>query len=340
MHLKSVLVKDNMPKVERTFSQEVKEEVAINLESATREEIIACVSAFVKQTGSFSFFGGRMVLDIQTSNAVVARKLYQILRQTFSQITIEISVRKMVKLKRQNIYILRIYDTTKQFFEEIDYYYANDQGFSLTIKDEYKQNPALLSYYVQGLFLGAGSINNLHLASYHLELSFTHEAHALDIIQAVATQGIQFKIIKRRKFFVLYLKDSTMIGDLLAFMHANKARFAFEDVRITRDMMNSMNRLINCEVANEQKTQKASAQQIANIAFLRQTLGKDYFHDREAIIVKTRIQNPEASLLELSEHLYEQHNIQMSKSGLNHFFRKIAKQVEEIKKSSETVESE
>jgi len=324
--------------VRRTFSQEVKEEVAIHLDEATFLDMCAFLAGFMRQNGSLTFSYGQMGVDIQIGNAVVARKLYQVIRKFFPQIQIEISVRKMVKLKKQALYILKIKDSSKEFYWQT--YFMNNEGFITSIPLEYCQNDRYLTYYVQGLFLSSGSINNLHLSSYHLEIALSNEEHARDIQTTLLRHDIQLKIVKRRKQFVLYIKDSTMIGDFLAFLRATNARFAFEDIRITRDMMNSMNRLINCEVANEQKSQKAANKQVDNILYIIDKLGMEKFSEKELLVVDARLQFLDVSLVELSEVLYEQHNLQISKSGLNHVFRKFAKEADELRKNALLLEEE
>jgi len=314
-------------KQEYTFSQEIKEEIATALLDVSKQEVCAFLSGFFKQNGSLTFNNGQMGLDVQTANAVVARKVYQVIKRYYASIKVEIVVRRMVKLKKQNIYVLRIFDQTKAFFKQI--YFFDEQGFSFGVPTPYRSGN-LLHYYMQGLFLGSGSINNLQQSNYHLEIACSHEVFTFDVMQCMKPYEIEFKQIKRRNLYVLYLKDSTMIGDFLAFMKANNARFAFEDVRISRDMMNSMNRLINCEVANEQKTLKASEKQIANVILLKKNLGKEYFNEREQKIVALRQLHPEVSLTELSELLYQEYNLQISKSGLNHVFRKFAEKAKQI----------
>lgn len=321
-------------KKEQTFSQRVKEEIAANLNESSFEEATAFLAGFIKQNGSLTFNNMKLGVDVQTANAVVARRVYQLLRKHFSDLTIEIVVRKTVKLKKQTLYVLRIKDEQKLFLKQIHFF--DGSNFLFSIPKEYENNETMLIPYTQGLFLGTGSINNLQLSSYHLEISFAQEEHADDVMAALIPFDILFKKVKRRKAYLLYIKDSTMIGDFLAFVRAIKARFAFEDVRISRDMMNSMNRLINCEVANEQKSQKATEQQINNIEFVQMKLGKDIFNEKEAAIIDMRLLYQDVSLMELAELLSTEKNLQISKSGLNHVFRKIAKQADALRKNEET----
>ena len=315
-------------KNEHTFSQEVKEEIASNLIHANKQEVVAFLSGFFKQTGSLIFAGGQMGLDVQTANAAVARKIYQSIKRHFPSLRIEIVVRRMVKLKKQNIYVLRIFDASKQLFK-LTHFFDDADGFAQGVPELYRAGN-YLHFFLQGIFLGSGSINNLQKTNYHLELVFSEEQYARDIIKCLEPYRIYFKFVMRRKASVLYLKDSTMIGDFLAFLRANNARFHFEDIRISRDMTNSMNRLMNCEIANEQKAMKASEIQIQNILQLEERLGVDYFNDREQIIIEARKTYPEISLAELSDVLLQQYRLQISKSGLNHIFRKFSGQVERL----------
>ena len=145
-------------KNEQTFSKDVKEEVAGDLMSRTLEEVTLFLAGFVQQTGSIVFNNGKMTLDVQTGNAIVARRVYQALRHFYPGIQIEITIRKMIKLKKQAMYVLRITDPTKTFFEDIFYFDAD--GFVQTIPKVAIGNEALFIAYIRGLFLGSGSVNN------------------------------------------------------------------------------------------------------------------------------------------------------------------------------------
>jgi hypothetical protein len=325
-------------KLEHTFSQMVKEEIATLLGKATKAEFTAFLSGFFKQSGSLRLQGGMRGIDVQTANAVVARKVFQEIKRHYPAIQVDIVVRRMVKLKKQNIYVLRISDPQNTLLVATSFFDA-EGGFSFTVPTEYRQGH-LFHNYMQGVFLGRGSVNNLQQTNYHLELSFLQADYGLAVKDCMAHYGINFKQIKRRGAFILYLKDSTMIGDFLAFIKASHARFAFEDVRISRDMMNSMNRLINSEVANEQKAMKASKKQVENIRIIEQYIGLQYFNEREQLVATARIQHPEISLNELSDVLFEEYRMQISKSGLNHVFRKFAAEAEkyDVKKNKSSEE--
>lgn len=316
-------------KNEQTFSKDVKEEIASNFFELTKEEATIFLAGFIRQTGSLVFNNGKMGMDLQTANAIVARRVYQLLRFHFKEIRIEIVVRKMVKLKKQSLYVLKISDDSKQFFEDV--YYFDKDGFDFSIPNICIDNKHLMVGFMQGLFLGSGSVNNLNLQSYHLEISLANEDFGLAIIEEMKKYQLMFKIVKRRKQHILYLKDSTMIGDFLAFMQATNALFAFEDIRITRDMMNSMNRLINCELANEQKSQAATTRQIENTQYVLRKLGRNYFNEKEQSVIDVRFLYQDASLTELSELILEEKKIQISKSGLNHIFRKINKLADQVR---------
>jgi len=311
---------------EHTFSQTVKEEIASGLNKATKAEFTAFLSGFFKQSGVLTLHNQKRGLDVQTANAVVARKVYQEIKRHYPSTSVEIVVRRMVKLKKQNMYVLRVSDAGNTLLQATDFF--DDQGgFRFRVPERYRKGN-LLHYYMQGVFLGRGSINNLQQMNYHLELSFVQGVYSSDVKACMDAYGITFKEIKRRNAFILYLKDSTMIGDFLAFIKANNARFAFEDVRISRDMMNSMNRLINSEVANEQKAIKASKKQVANIMTIEKHVGESFFNERELVVAQARKKYPDISLSELSDVLYEEYQLQISKSGLNHLFRKFAREAE------------
>jgi len=311
----------------------VKEEIATTLSKETKSEFTAFLSGFFKQSGVLTLHDQKRGVEVQTSNAVVCRKVYQELKHHYPAISVEIVVRRMVKLKKQNMYVLRITDTNNMLLTATAFF-DNNGGFSFSVPTEYRQGH-LFHSYMQGVFLGRGSVNNLQQTNYHLELAFLQENYGLDVMACMAQYDINFKQIKRRGSFILYLKDSTMIGDFLAFIKANNARFAFEDVRISRDMMNSMNRLINSEVANEQKVMKASKKQMHNILTIEKNIGLEYFSEREIVVAEARKKYPDISLAELSDVLFEEYHMQISKSGLNHVFRKFAAEAEKFEPTKE-----
>ena len=128
------------------------------------------------------------------------------------------------------------------------------------------------------------------------------------------------KTIERKKGFVTYLKEAEKISDFLSLIGAHQAMMRFEDVRILRDMRNSVNRIVNCETANLNKTIGASVRQVENIKYIDRIIGIDQLSERLQEIARLRVAYKEVSLKELGEKLSSG---TVSKSGVNHRLRKI-----------------
>ena len=130
------------------------------------------------------------------------------------------------------------------------------------------------------------------------------------------------KQTKRRSGYIVYLKEAEKIGDFLHIIGAVNAMLAFEDLRIMRDMRNSVNRLVNCDTANMKKTASAAAKQVEEIKLIDKKIGLDKLPEKLAILAKFRLQNPELTLKEVADKVPDG---PISKSGINHRFQKIKK---------------
>lgn len=181
---------------------------------------------------------------------------------------------------------------------------------------------------IRGCFLGAGTVSDPHKTN-HLEMIFRSEEIAKYIIELLAGFNISCKIMKRRATFVIYTKDGDEISKLLAFMEASFSVIKFEEVRVIRDMRNNVNRLVNCETANLNKTIEAAVNQMEDIKLLKNTGKFETLPKGLKEIAEKRLENPEASLIELG-NLLEQ---PIGKSGVNHRLRKLTKIAEEVRNS-------
>jgi len=128
------------------------------------------------------------------------------------------------------------------------------------------------------------------------------------------------KEFQRRNGFIVYIKEAEKITEFLGLVGANNALFKFEDVRIVRDMRNSVNRIVNCETANLNKTISASVRQLESIKLIEKTVGLDALPARLKEIAEVRLQHPEVTLKEIGELLPSG---KLSKSGVNHRLKKI-----------------
>ena len=172
--------------------------------------------------------------------------------------------------------------------------------------------------FVRGSFLGGGSINNPK-NTYHLEIIFSSEKNA-NIVQVILNKyEIQFKNIEKKNGYALYTKDGDEISKFLALIGANSSVLKFEEIRVYREVKNNVNRKVNCETANLNKTLNAALKQIEDIKYLKQIGQFDKMPEQLQEIANLRLENPEASLLEIGRMLSKP----IGKSGVNHRFYSI-----------------
>lgn len=186
---------------------------------------------------------------------------------------------------------------------------------------EYKgktEKEELLKAIIRGAFLGAGSINNPE-SKYHLEIILSTKENAKNIISILKTFTIEAKTLERKNGHSIYIKDGEEISKLLALIGANSSVLKFEQIRVLRDMKNNINRKVNCETANLNKTVNAAVRQIEAIKKLQKIGEFDKLSENLKEIAKIRIENPDASLLELGQMLKDP----IGKSGVNHRLNKI-----------------
>lgn len=173
--------------------------------------------------------------------------------------------------------------------------------------------------FIRGAFLSVGSLTNPE-KGYHCEFACDRVEQAELIKKLISDFSLQPKIVQRKKYYVVYIKDSSMIVDLLNLMGAHVSLMDMENVRILKDMRNSVNRRVNCETANLNKTVHAAVKQIEDINYIVQVKGLKYLPDNLRAIAKLRLEEPDTSLQELGLKL----DPPLGKSGVNHRLRKIS----------------
>lgn len=172
--------------------------------------------------------------------------------------------------------------------------------------------------FIRGCFLGAGSINNPE-NSYHLEIVLSNENNLKVVQEILKDLEIYTKELITKNRYSVYIKDGEEISKLLALIGANKAVLQFEDIRIQKEMRGKVNRIVNCETANLNKTINAAIEQIAAIKKLQEDGRFNKLDDNLKEIAILRIENPDMSLIELGKLLKEP----VGKSGVNYRLKKI-----------------
>ncbi len=193
--------------------------------------------------------------------------------------------------------------------------------------------------YLRGAFLAGGSINDPVSANYHFEI-YTNDAKEAIFLQRLMNDFLlNAKITKRRDGLIVYLKEAEAISEFLKLVSAVGGLFQFEELRIQRDFNNSINRIINCEIANEKKTLDAANEQLLHIGFIKQYMDINTIDPKIKEIMELREENVDASLLELSFAYEQKYGEKISKSGINHRLNKIKTLKDELLKSIKEKES-
>jgi DNA-binding protein WhiA len=299
-----------------SFASETKKELT-NLEVKTCC-IQAELSALIRMNGSLSFSNRKLVVDIQTENAAIARRIYTLLKKSYD-VQVELLVRKKMRLKKNNVYIVRLSHLAKEILEDTK---IIGEGFTIIhdISPELVKKKCCKRSYLRGAFLAGGSVNNPETSSYHLEIFSLYKEHNDSLCELMNTFGLNSKTLERKKGYITYLKEAEKITEFLNVAGAHNALLRFEDVRIVRDMRNSVNRLVNCETANLNKTIGASIRQVENIRYINATVGLQILPEKLREIAELRLNYTDVTLKELGEMVS---GGAISKSGINHRLRKI-----------------
>lgn len=285
------------------------------------------LAALIRMNGVISVSRFQYTLDVQTENAAIARRIYSLIKASYSS-PVELLVRKKMKLKKNNVYIVRLKEKVQEFLTDL---HIMKDSYSVIsgIPEKYLKKTLSKRAYLRGAFLAGGSVNNPETSSYHLEIFNVHKEHNDALCDLLNTFDLRARTLERKKGYIVYIKEAEKITAFLSVIGANTALFKFEDVRIVRDMRNSVNRLVNCETANLNKTIGAAFRQIENIKLIENTVGLDKLPEKLQEVAKLRVEHQDVSLKELGELLSSG---KISKSGVNHRLKKIDEFANKIRK--------
>ncbi|GAA6114956.1 DNA-binding protein WhiA [Apilactobacillus apinorum] len=298
-----------------SYASDVKKELT-TLE-VHKKNAKAELMALIRMNGSISLANRKIILNIQTENPAIARRIYKLILE-FYKVESKLVVRKKMKLNKNNVYVVRIADQAQAILDDLGIL----ENFQIVerVPVELLKDDSQVRSYLRGAFLASGSVNNPETSRYHLEIYSLYEEHNDMISEMMNNYDLNSRTTDRRSGYITYLKEAEKIANFLQLIGATNAMLKFEDVRIMRDMRNSVNRLVNCETANMNKVANASTKQLANIKFIDDTVGLDHLPEKLYEVAMTRMRMPEVSLKELSESLPSG---SISKSGINHRLRKI-----------------
>lgn len=306
-----------------SFAADVKKELT-GLE-VQRELAKAELTALIRMNGSLNINNHQFVLNVQTENAAIARRIYSLLKDHYD-VRSELLVRKKMKLKKNNVYIVRLKQDTQRVLSDLDI--MDEMMFNSHVSEEIMSDAQQMRAYLRGAFLASGSVNNPETSRYHLEISSLYEEHNQDICDMLNYFDLNARTLERRNGYIAYLKGAEKIADFLTLIGATTSMLKFEDVRIVRDVRNSVNRLVNCETANMNKTIDAASKQIENIQLIQNSVGLQSLPEKLQEIAELRLEHPEVSLKELGEMIPSG---AISKSGINHRIRKINEFAEKVR---------
>ncbi|MBD8942782.1 MAG: DNA-binding protein WhiA [Clostridiales bacterium] len=311
-----------------SFSGKVKDELSKQCPVA-RHCQIAEVAAIISLCGRIGISqNDTYSVRIHTENIAVARKYFTLLKKAYN-IDTEISIRQSSKLRNYTITIKHHKDAMKvlQASKLIDEYGEICENLSVS-SNILIQKECCKRAFIRGAFLASGSISAPE-KFYHFEIVCTTEDKAVQLKNIIQYFNIDAKIVERKKHFVVYIKEGAGIVDILNVMEAHVALMDLENVRILKEMRNSVNRKVNCETANLKKTVSAAVKQIEDIKFIRDKVGLSVLSDNLEEMARLRLDNPDASLKELGEMLTPT----VGKSGVNHRLRKICEIADDLRES-------
>lgn len=312
-----------------SFSSDVKEELSRQL-SPARHCQIAEIAAIISMCGSILISeNDRYSVKIQTENVDVIRKCFTLFEKGF-KIDTEIAIRKNQYLKKTNSYSITIpsHEETVRVLKAVKLLDANmqmEENVPLVNSLVIQQNCCRRAF-VRGCFLAAGSISDPE-KFYHLEIVCLSEERARRLREIIGSLGVEAKVVSRKKYFVVYIKEGSQIVDMLALMEANVSLMNLENIRILKEMRNNVNRKVNCETANINKTVSASVKQIEDIKYIQKKTGLSDLATGLKEIAVLRLEYPEATLKELGMML----SPPVGKSGVNHRLRKLSNIAEALK---------
>lgn len=301
-----------------TFTTQIKEE--ITKEENNNIEDLTSLCTYLKFNATLE----EDKMTVMVVNASVARWIFKLLKTNYN-VLIKLTTRTMKRFKARNLYILEVKEKLDLIYKDIDNIFKEIS----TSSDEEKKA------FLKGMFLACGSINDPKKNQYHLEFLVKEEEDANLIDNLLNSLKIKSKVLKRDREYMVYVKSSENISDFIKYLGAFNALFYFEDIRIYKDHKNMVNRLNNCEQANVERTLKSSKVILDNIKYLEDNDLLMLLDDRSKEIIEYKRKYPDTSLGELADIITMETNKSITKSGINHHFRKINALVKKAKENHE-----
>lgn len=301
-----------------TFTTKIKEEITSLVPNNIIESRIELLS-FLKYT--YIIENNKIKIYIENPN--IARYIFKLIKANYN-INVNLTIRTQKKFKLKKIFILSLNEKVNIIENDI-------KELDKEIIDSSFEE---ISSYLRGTFLANGSINDPSKSKYHLEFLVDNISDANIINNLLIKLKFNSKVISRDKGYMVYIKASEEISDFIKLLGANNSLFYYEDIRIYRDHKNMVNRLNNCEQANIEKSMKTSLEQMDNINYLKEHDMLDLIDDKIKLVIKYKEKYPETTMNELAYIISMETGVNVSKSCINHYFRKIKELVNKSKNST------
>ena len=311
------------------FARNVKEELL--KKEYTGEEKRMILSGFLLNCAKISSSSPYLTIKSEIANCI--QFFYKVLKDEYG-IEGYIHFKKNSNLKKSMYYYLSIKE--EKIFDILskeDIFSQGEMKVSSSLKGK------RFKFYLIGLFLSSGSVNNPYSnkTSYFLEISFVKKDDVSVILKKLNSfkneKTMNFKMIQRRGRYIIYLKKSDQISVFLSYIGATTCMFEFENARIERDDINTINRLTICDLSNMKKSLKVAKEDIKLIDTLLSIKPMSLFDDKTQYVIKTRKDNPEKNFREIASYICENYNVQITKSGVVHILTSLRKQASDyIKK--------
>ena len=301
-----------------SFALSIKEEII--RKNFTIPETRCLLTGFLRLHGQIEIIDQTIWCTLSSISAVIIRQVRQWLKQLW-QVDCQLTVSKQANFSNTTYYNITFNNSHYAVLEDLQIYAPNNLITLLPLNANWDTKQ--VRAYAAGLFLACGSVNAPSSANYHLELQFHKYEWAQEFALLLRRHHFNFKIIQNKKRFICYLKKATVISDFLKFIDASAAVLDFENQRIYRDISNSINRFNNIEIHNQQITNTVANKQIHYINWLK---SNNYWDELPTVvqqIADIRLLNPEASFQDLKTIYNQKYDTNITKSAVNHWFRKI-----------------
>ena len=300
-----------------SFTKVVKDEIiSADLLSVSKKK--AFLSAYIKINGSLIFRNKESVLTLRFKDAKTAKYLYSLLLEIYKP---DAHLSYVNKNKTRH-YVIEVVSNVDNIIDDLGVSF-----FEGKISKDVVFDDDTIAGYLAGVFLSTGSVNSPETSNYHLEMSLSNENFAkwlLHLFPKYSHTNISPRLIKRRDKYVIYIKKSDQIADFLLLVGAVSACMDYENIRIDRDFVNNANRLTNLDTANMSKTIKSGKRQQDEINFLINKYGLENLgNEKVQLVIKYRLEMVSAPLEEIASLVSVDLNKHVSKSNVNHIFRKL-----------------